>query len=155
MTRQEAIKILKAAETDKFPYEPELLVEAMDMAISSLETDESYQLEYEYEKSKALFGKMVQEEDCISKEKVLGILVTNWQSQEGDDAMQSSINEITVLPSVYPKSDKPSGKWLHKQIDSFYHVIGQCSICKQRYRINNYCPNCGAKMVEEQTGENT
>ena len=50
-------------------------------------------------------------EDCISKEKVLDILITNWQSQEGDDAMQSSINEITVLPIVYPKSDKSSGKW--------------------------------------------
>lgn len=47
MNRQEAIKILKAAQTDKFPYDSGLLAEAMDMAISSLETDEAYQLEYE------------------------------------------------------------------------------------------------------------
>ena len=47
MTRAEAIKILKAAETDRFPYEPQKLVEAFELAIASLETDEAYQLEYE------------------------------------------------------------------------------------------------------------
>lgn len=37
-------------------------------------------------------------------------------------------------------------KWIHKQTDSFYQIIGQCSNCKERYRVTNFCPNCGAKM---------
>lgn len=39
------------------------------------------------------------------------------------------------------------GKWLHKKIDKInYYVYGQCSNCLERKRIDNYCPNCGAKM---------
>lgn len=39
------------------------------------------------------------------------------------------------------------GEWLHKKIDDLnYHVYGQCSNCLERKRIDNYCPNCGAKM---------
>lgn len=63
--------------------------------------------------------------------------------------------------------DKPSGKWIEKE-----HFVGcsgsaECSVCHERTSVNphdngfsleyifpKYCPNCGAKMVEEQ-GENT
>ncbi len=72
MTRAEAIEILKKlieamqGHVTVLPT-PERIA-AIRLAISSLETDEAYQLEYEYEKAKALFGKMVEEEDCISRE---------------------------------------------------------------------------------------
>lgn len=37
------------------------------------------------------------------------------------------------------------GKWI--VTESYPHkVYGQCSVCKQRKRIDNYCSNCGAKM---------
>ena len=39
------------------------------------------------------------------------------------------------------------GYWSHKQVDTtLYHVYGQCSECKERHRIDNYCSSCGAKM---------
>jgi len=47
MDRKEAIEILKAAQTDDFPYLPGKLTEAVDLAIKSLETDEAYQIMYE------------------------------------------------------------------------------------------------------------
>ena len=59
------------------------------------------------------------------------------------------------LPSVYPKSDKPSGKW--EQINkNEVNVIPQwmCSECGAEFECFDmdfeYCPNCGAKMDEEQ-----
>ena len=50
MNRQEAIKILKAYEVNGYGYwiqGGEEVGEALNLAISSLETDEAYQLEYE------------------------------------------------------------------------------------------------------------
>lgn len=41
------------------------------------------------------------------------------------------------------------GKWMHKEITADFHVVGQCSICKERRRIDNFCPNCGAKMKSD------
>ena len=41
------------------------------------------------------------------------------------------------------------GHWGHKEITDGYHVIGQCSICKERRRIGNFCANCGARMESE------
>lgn len=65
------------------------------------------------------------------------------------------IEDHDTVPNHCPLKEVPTGKWIHKQMDSFYHIIGQCSNCKSRYRLNNYCPNCGAKMmVEKQQREN-
>jgi hypothetical protein len=44
------------------------------------------------------------------------------------------------------ESAEKQGEWLFKEITDDYHVIGQCSICKERRRIDNFCPNCGARM---------
>ena len=38
------------------------------------------------------------------------------------------------------------GRWLHKETTDHFHVVGQCSVCKERKRIDNFCPNCGAEM---------
>lgn len=46
------------------------------------------------------------------------------------------------------------GKWMHKEITSDFHVIGQCSVCKERRRIDNYCPNCGADMDKDSFDDN-
>ena len=46
-----------------------------------------------------------------------------------------------------------SGKWLYKEITDDYRVTGQCSECKERRIIDNYCPNCGAKMESEVKNE--
>ena len=38
------------------------------------------------------------------------------------------------------------GHWLHKEVTDDYRVTGQCSECKERKIIDNFCPNCGADM---------
>ena len=135
MTREEAIAILKGRIDN--PLENRYSKEAFKMAIASLETDEAYQLEYEKPEFCA---------DCISRKNILGSLNGAFASTDWNKALFRKI--VMDSPSVLPKADKHTGKWEHKQMDSFYHVIGQCSNCKARYRINNYCPNCGADMRE-------
>lgn len=51
--------------------------------------------------------------------------------------------------------ERQKGIWLYKKITDDYHVIGQCSVCKERSRINSYCPFCGAKMTTEKEKDNS
>ena len=78
------------------------------------------------------------------------------------EVIQQKINE---LPSVTPI--RPKGRWIDKQ-----HLCGycsaECSSCHKRsngyvhdngfsleYKYYDFCPNCGAKMVEPQESEGT
>ena len=41
------------------------------------------------------------------------------------------------------------GRWLHLHLDPDNitgHTKGECSICGKLRIVDNYCPNCGAKM---------
>ena len=43
------------------------------------------------------------------------------------------------------------GRWLHLHLDPDNitgHTKGECSICGKIRTVDNYCPNCGAKMDE-------
>ena len=75
----------------------------------------------------------------------------------------SLINEenIAFVPSVttvWADGEAPTygllkkGKWMHKKITADFHAIGQCSVCKEIRRIDNFCPNCGADMRGEKDG---
>ena len=73
-------------------------------------------------------------------------------------ALDTVKNIVKDLPTVYPKSDKPSGKWIENNEQPHVEKVYHCSNCGNKawgeYEKTTYCPNCGAKMVEEQ-GENT
>lgn len=56
------------------------------------------------------------------------------------------INRVTGLLIDTPTIEPKQGEWLFKEITDDYHVIGQCSVCKERRRIDNFCPNCGVRM---------
>lgn len=47
------------------------------------------------------------------------------------------------------KYKRPEGEWLFKKQTNDNRITGQCSNCKERSRINNYCPCCGADMRGE------
>ena len=102
MNRQEALdwlyRISCSVRTRMFDV-PKLwygsVIEALGVAINSLETDEAYQLEYEKVECEA--------EDCINRKEVLelarqGKIVSN-------DNYKSVCRYINGLPSVYPKSE--------------------------------------------------
>ena len=62
--------------------------------------------------------------------------------------VSDAVDIIRNLPSVTPQEPK-TGHW----INGNYHI--RCSECGEDYpyRLRNYCPNCGAKMVEPQESE--
>ena len=191
MNRQEAIRILKkeleiTKDIDKrFGDFPEHR-EALEIAISSLETDEAYQLEYERTTKNDLGV------DTVSRQAVLDLMIQKWGDNfSGDDAMQESIDAIRVLPSVTPQEPQ-TFKWCTdcKEYDQEKHCCHRwskvirnavdelkqepktghwiptygnvkCSVCgsvkdsRDVGKATHYCDFCGAKMVEEQQGENT
>lgn len=68
---------------------------------------------------------------------------------------EENIAFVPSVTTVWADGEAPTyalqkkGEWLHKEITADFHVVGQCSVCKERRRIDNFCPNCGAEMKEE------
>ena len=59
-------------------------------------------------------------------------------------------------PNFCPLKEVPTGKWIRKYdsiINSYYWQCNQCE--HDNEHKSNYCPNCGSRMVEEQTGKKT
>lgn len=88
--------------------------------------------------------------ECIDRCVIYDLLWPHYQHVGLPDflVVQKAIKSI-------PDSDvRPvvRGKWLHKEITADFHVVGQCSVCKERRRIDNFCPNCGADMREANDG---
>ena len=54
--------------------------------------------------------------------------------------------EQLCLDSGIKEKLSRKGRWLHKEITDNYRVTGQCSECKERRIIDNFCSNCGADM---------
>ena len=99
--------------------------------------------------------------DCISRQAVLELLE--------DTNNGWIINEVSQLPSVTPQEPK-TGHWIgHREhcenlgvVPSGLGAYEWCSNCdcgidvREWHRNKyNYCPNCGAKMVEPQESEET
>ena len=86
-----------------------------------------------------------------------------YVSQEEAETIYLIADGIRHIPTIYPKSDKPSGKWINdSSVDKdgeILYIGYHCSECGYNvtgsgiYWGSKYCPNCGAKMVEGQ-GEN-
>ena len=86
-------------------------------------------------------------DDCISKKYALMCVDNHWWN--GRDIRIA----IEKAPPVYPKSDKPSGKWI--LLDECSNSGYYCSNCQKKLvkegwsdtvKKIKFCPNCGAKM---------
>ena len=83
-------------------------------------------------------------EDAISRQAVLSLKQT-----PGAYGMDIDSSEVEKLPPVTP--NQKTGHWIENL--GFYGVYDYtCSCCdKHNDKKTDYCPNCGAKMIESQT----
>lgn len=93
-------------------------------------------------------------EDAISREDALMCMTGEYladKEYKPEDIISKHIQRLRALPSVTPQPK--IGHWIHLK-----HNKGKCSKCHdvvliaQQYGNANYCPNCGAKMVEPHEG---
>ena len=169
MERKESIGLIEAAMKmllgpDNKPISD--LYYALETAVRCLKVDEMYGLSYEdadwYDKAikenerlKKELEMLKFDRDCISREATKQAIRDFFPNLDDRCEINSVIN---MQPTVYPKSDKPSGEWIYDG----HHL--RCSNCNDYHAIkdsdwtliaSNYCPNCGAKMVEPQESEDT
>lgn len=87
-------------------------------------------------------------EDAISRDAVLEKAVYT-ETEEGWSGYTVDVDYIKSLPSVKPQEPK-TGHWIEDE----YEMEVRCSACgEENDECSNYCPNCGAKMVEPQESE--
>ena len=87
-------------------------------------------------------------EDCISRQAAIDLFTATKLKQF--DFILYARAEIKMLPSVTTK--QKMGHWIDYQKNIW--IYAQCSECGTVHDTKtNYCPNCGAKMVEPQESE--
>ena len=144
MTNEEAREILEEIKTldDSLYQYNQKYMNALDMAIQALE---------------------IQSEDCISREAV-NTLVDELARVISDErchmprgrSTATIMGDILQLPSVTPK--QKYGEWIC--VDDYHMGKFKCSVCQTEgfpntvmYKpIWNFCPNCGAKMKPQESG---
>ena len=126
MTREEAIEVIKAYKDKLNNSASNQLdgdIEAFEQAIKALEQEPSG--------------------DLISRQAVLDLIA------DYDLSMGQVVKGIHALPSVNPQEPKTG----HREYNDIYdhYLCGNCKTVVMDY--DNYCPNCGARMVEPQESE--
>lgn len=72
------------------------------------------------------------------------------------NVVMDCIRTMTATPTIDPESLRPNGRWeIYTDEDEVFGDIyyPKCTLCgKLAFSTTSYCPNCGAKM-EENNGE--
>ena len=128
MTNEEAIEILEERwrYSKTYKYTDAEIREAFDMAIKALEQQSC--------------------EDCISRQEVL-----EQAKDYGSKTYLIPVNSVKTLPSVQPT--RPTARW-SRQTDTYhdYYECENCGIGVGLDDVRNFCPNCGAEMIESEEG---
>lgn len=72
---------------------------------------------------------------------------------DDDGVIRTSAVEYVLsnLPSAQPEREK--GKWRRRLVDCGFNADWHCSRCGWKTSLEehgyNFCPNCGARMVQE------
>ena len=144
MTREEAIERLNNAKGCPLLYDSH--VEAIEMAISAL--DQEPVMQTGKPGNEYIFNPAEPCGDAISREAVIKLFNGNIGSEAA-----LILHKVKQLPSV---TQKP-GKWINDKDDmptcSECGYIPQYNRAIDDYEYSNYCPSCGAKMVEPQESE--
>lgn len=62
------------------------------------------------------------------------------------DTVPKLIRLIDAQPTIEPKR----GRWIDEHESGHGAWVGKCSCCGHENRVDNYCPNCGARMEEDE-----
>ena len=143
MTREEAKKVIL-----NFPVESTEERETVQMAIKALEMLEKF------ERAQIITGGRLNGRTYAYK---CGLEDGKHEALESDAELgHSSENELVCqhikeLPPVTPRSKK--GHWISSHIpESILDECSECGFSCGAFTFN-YCPNCGAKMIEPQESE--
>lgn len=93
-------------------------------------------------------------EDAISREQILAIASDSVLDLDDYEDCEDFLSQIRELPSVTPRT----GTWERRVVEDdspLFRVRFYCSSCGEwnSYGESEYCPNCGARMVEPQESE--
>lgn len=100
------------------------------------------EMEREYEKSKALFHKIVECDDAISRKKAICVI-------SACDGKSAQIEALEQLPSVTPSILK--ARWIKVTNGRGGHECSNCCEYAPSYKngeeyLCRFCPDCGAEM---------
>ena len=161
MTREEELDWLCRLRSEIYVYMPkEWLIpmnDALDMAIQALSQEPTEkpmtvdEMEREYEKSKALFHKIVECDDAISRE---------WLMRKATERFYTTnyFNHISAMIEEAPSVTHKSGKWIERKNIARTSIATaivfiwayECSECGHEVRHKTrFCASCGARMESE------
>ena len=89
------------------------------------------------------------------KDNLIATLAVYRRNAKYDKTLVPYKRVIGIISSA-PTIDAVSvvhGEWLDEHEDGHGFWVGTCSQCGKARRIDNFCPNCGAKMDGERKGE--
>ena len=71
-------------------------------------------------------------------------------SQQMTSKMKCVIAKIETMPDAV---SVVHGEWIKEGCAKVCEMCNQCGFVQFEGRVNNYCPNCGAKMDKERKGK--
>ena len=90
-------------------------------------------------------------EDAVSRESLRNAFKNTEDAEHCKWTLAGILYEIDNADSVTPTRKK--GKWINGELipnDITGHWYAECSECGKIRIIDNYCPNCGAEMEDEE-----
>jgi len=139
MTKEEAIQVLRDWDGYFIGHGSDDVNEALNMAIEALEKEPC--------------------EDCISRQEAIDAVIDLCRHYTPTKSVNHPhvdfvIEALQKLPSVTPK--KKTGKWMQAPDAPNCYWCSECGCYRDSEHdegLLNFCPNCGAKMVEPQESE--
>lgn len=98
-------------------------------------------------------------EDAISREKTCDYIAEfinhEYSTQSECEMVEAMIDGIQHLPPVNPLSKDYNTIYYTPQTKTGHWKHNKCDVCgaSRPPLFDNYCPNCGAKMIEPQESE--